>query len=392
MKSKLSIKNIAKITLFIIYAIVFLMIPISLPTSIGAIDFRPYWSSSFLLRNGQDFSNPSNMDLIERTLTGWNETYTMHAWFAPTGNLVLLPYTLFSFTRATYYWLITNIFIVFFSAILLWHNMKKKLWIPLIATFGFPATLLSLNAGQVNTLVVLGVVLFLFFIASKNDFAAGVSLALTTIKPHLVILTLPLVILDLSWRKKWFVLAGFLSTLFACAFILYILYPPWLYSFGQIIISGMNSFREAPSFPGLLVHTENYMLAIFGKWLWLIGLFSFTIVWWKLKNKLEQRILIDFSILIGMLISPIGWNYDHIMLLIPLIHVLEWISSGLLQIKDVFIITSVLIIIYLLSFYGHTLSISEVWFFWTPLAIVIIYIFAWKRKRLNSLNNLAKMG
>ena len=37
----------------------------------------------------------------------------MYAWFAPAGIILLLPYTLFDFTRATYYWFLTNIAVVF---------------------------------------------------------------------------------------------------------------------------------------------------------------------------------------------------------------------------------------------------------------------------------------
>lgn len=390
MKLRLSPKNIVGTALLIFGTVGFLTIPFSIPDNIGVGDFRPYWSSSFLLRHGQDFSNPTNMDLIERTLTGWNEPFTMYAWFAPTGNLLLLPYTLFSFKRATYYWLMTNILIVFLSAILLNYNTKIGIWIPLIVAFGFSATLHSLVLGQVNTLVLLGMVLFLFFTASRHDFAAGASLALTTVKPHLVILTLPLLILNVTWRKNWVVLVGFLSALTACAFILCILYPSWLNSFWQVITSGMSGFRVTPTIPGLLVHSGNHILVILGKWLWLVGLFSAIVVWWRFKNKLNQRILIDFSIIAGILISPIGWSYDHIVLLIPLMHVLEWMINNSLVKRDAIAILSGLVIVDLVSLYERTLSVSEVWFFWTPMIIMAIYVFAWKKKRSSDLNGLIK--
>jgi hypothetical protein len=382
MNISLSKKNI-KIALLLIGVVLFLIIPISLPAQIGATDFRPYWSSSFLLAHGQDFGNPANMDNIERTLTGWKEPYTMSAWFAPTGNLVLLPYILFPFTRATYYWLITNIAIVFLSVTLLWRNTKIHIWIPLGATFGFSMTMLSLIYGQVNTLVVLGLTLFLFFTESKRDFVAGMSLALTTIKPHLVILTLPLLILDIVWRKQWRVLAGFISTLIGCALALYILYPLWPVSFWQVVTSGLGSFREAPTIPGLLVHAGD---RTYGKWLWGAGLFLATIIWWKRKKELKQRTLIDASIIAGMILSPIGWSYDQIVLLIPLSHVLEWMIGSSLVRKDTIAITLILIIINLVSFYERTLSLSEVWFFWIPLVIMAVYVFAWKRKQYTVLN------
>ena len=115
----LSKRTVLKITVLTIGVIIFLVYPFPLPAKIGVLDFRPYWSSSFLLAHGQDFSDASKLYNIERALTGWSETYPMHAWFAPIGNVILLPYTIFPFTRAAYYWLLTNIAVVFLGTLLI---------------------------------------------------------------------------------------------------------------------------------------------------------------------------------------------------------------------------------------------------------------------------------
>lgn len=370
------LKNIAALVLLIILIIGVLIFPIPIHSNIGSGDFRPYWSSSFLLRNGQDFSNLSNMDWVERSQTNWRESYTMSAWFAPTGNLILLPYTFLSFTRAVYYWLITNIFVVFLSAMLLWQHIKTHTWIPLGVFFTFSATLVSLYMGQVNTLVVLGLSLFIFLSTTKHEFLAGTCLILLTIKPHLVILTLPLLILNIFWQRKTRILAGFISALVLCALILWSINLYWLNSFWQVITSGMSSFREAPTIPGLLVHAGYG----YGKWLWMIVLSLAMLIWWKIKDKVNQRTLIDTTILIGMLVSPIGWSYDHIILLIPLLHVFEWMVGNTLSKGNIIVVALLLVIANSLSFYQRTLSVSEVWFFWIPLVSLIIYIFSWKQK------------
>jgi len=100
----------------------------------------------------------------------------------------------------------------------MWRNTASRVWIPLVTIFGFSMTLLSLIFGQVNTLVVLGLALFTYFSELRRDYAAGASLALTTIKPHLVLLTLPLLIIDIVRRRQWRVFIGFVGVL-AGAFI-----------------------------------------------------------------------------------------------------------------------------------------------------------------------------
>ncbi len=377
--TSLSKQTALKIVLLIVGASIFLAIPLQIPAKIGSIDFRPYWSSSFLLAHGQDFSDPSKLDNVERTLTGWSESYTMLAWFAPTGNLVLLPYTIFPFPRATYYWLITNVTIVFFSALLIWGNTTSPIWIPLIATFGFSMTLLSLIFGQVNTLVMLGMALFLFFSASRRDYAMGASLILTTIKPHLLILTLPLLLIDIIRRKQWRVFAGFAGALAGCALILFYLYPAWPVSFWRLVASGMDSAREVPTLSGLFVMAGD---RTWGKWIWAVGLFFAIIVWWKHGKEWDRRSLIDVSILVGMMIAPIGWSYDQIMLLFPLLRILEWVVNGSLTRKDAIVVALALIIINGITFYERIVTPSEVWFFWVPLAVAVVYAFAKQRKLL----------
>lgn len=375
-KNILSKPTVLKIILLTTGVTIFLVIPFSLPAQIGVIDFRPYWSSSFLLAHGQDFSDPINMYNIEQALTGWSETYTMHAWFAPLGNLVLLPYTLLPFTRAAYYWLLTNIAVMFLSPLLIWFKTDRRTWIPILAAFGFSMTLLSLIAGQINTLVVLGLALFLFFSESRRDYAAGIGLALTTIKPHLVILTLPLLLLDIMRRKQWRLFTGFVLALFGCALILFAFYPAWPLSFWHLVADGMSSTRETPTLAGLFVVAGEYT---WGKWIWVLGLFFSIAAWWKRGTDWDRRTLIDVSILGGIVVSPIGWSYDQVILLFPILRVLEWAADGSLERKDAFAVSLVLILANAFTFYERILSPSEVWFFWVPLIVAAVYFFAWER-------------
>lgn len=374
----LSLKKTILIALLFIIMFVMLIIPVQLPAEVGAVDFRPYWSSTYLLARGEDFGSLAKMDAVERTLTGWDKPYTMSAWFAPIGNVILLPYTLFSFPRAVYYWLLTNIVVVFSSALLLWRNRKRRAWLPLIVTFGFSMTLISLMYGQVNTLVLLGIALFLHFVSQKRHFAAGASLVLTTVKPHLVILTLPLLLVDLLRRKQWRALTGFCGALTGCVAVLFLLNPPWLQHFYNVVAFGMGTFRETPTLNGLLVAAGERVL---GKWLWIGGLLT-ALLLWRLRGKdWDQRSMIDVSILAGLMLAPVGWSYDQVMLLVPLLHVLEWAADGSLARRDAALVSITLIIANALTFYQRSFELSEVWFFWVPLAAAALYVFARRRKK-----------
>lgn len=373
-----SIRIILGIFTAIAVLCILFFVPFPLPDGIGLIDFRPYWSSSLLLANGQDFSDPELMDTVERTLTGWDKPYTMSAWFSPIGNLVLLPYTFLPFARAGYYWLLTNIAILFFSALLLWHNTNKHKWIAPVSTFCFSMTLLSLIFGQVNTLVFMGLALFLFFGEKGYDFLSGASLILTTIKPHLVILTLPILLLELLRRRRLRELVGFGFVLLGCALVLFILYPRWHLSFWYLVRSGMETARETPTLGGLLV-IEGYHTG--AKWIWVVGLFFAIAIWWKLRKNWSKRSIIDATLLAGMIIAPVGWSYDQVILLFPILSILEWAVNGSIGTKDAVAVTLILILINAITFYERILSPSEVWYFWVPIAITGVYLYAFQRRK-----------
>jgi hypothetical protein len=382
-------KIILLTSLLILISISILSLPFPQSIEIGTGDFRPYWSASYLLANHQDFSDISNMAYVERTYTGWTEPITMMAWFAPTGNFVLLPYTLFPFNRAAFLWLISNILVVSISIFLLWNKVKIYLWIPFIVVFGFSMTLLSLYVGQINTLVLLGLAIFISLDKNKYDYLKGASLVLITIKPHLVILTLPLIVLNCLRNKQWRILLGFFCTLTVMVLILYFLYPKWPISFWKLITSGMGSLRNAPTISGLLLIVFGQM---WGKWLWL-PLLIFTIIYWFFRGKKwDFRTMVDISLILGLFISPLGWSYDQIILLIPVISILGWMVKGSLPKVYTIILSIIFLLSNGISYVMRIMVINDVWFFWIPLMVQIVYIIGKTKSNNMVLINLKKIN
>jgi hypothetical protein len=367
MKYKLiaSLDGTKKNILLFFFLILVLLIVMFTPESfsIGTGDFRPYWSATYLLAQGQDFSDITLIDHIERTRTGWDQSFTMMAWFAPSGMVILLPFTLLPFEKAAFLWLLTNILVLSATAFLLWNDINRKIWIPLLAVFAFPMTLLSLFVGQINTLVLFGLAVFISLKKPEHQYLRGIGLALTTIKPHLVILTLPLIILDCIYKKQWKILIGFFGSLLVCSIILFAFYPSWPISFWNLISSGMSTIRETPTLSGLIAYTTGQPWA---KWLWIPGLILSSIIWWRRKKNLDQNEMIIISIIMGLLISPVGWSYDQIVLLIPILFLLGNLLNNkipiTLRIKTILL----LIIIYIISFFMRILNLNEVMFFWIP--------------------------
>ena len=246
---------------------------------------------------------------------------------------------------------------------------NRKIYIPLLAIFTFSMTLLSLYVGQINILVLFGLAIYLSFDKTEHPYLQGIGLALTTIKPHLVILTLPLIILDSIYKKQWKILIGFISALLFCSIILFALYPTWPISFWNLVSTGMSTIRETPTFSGLIAFTTGQT---WGEWLWMPGLVVLFITWWIKKEKWNFKKTIYLSIPLSLLLSPIGWGYDQIILLIPICILLNRMVNKKVTKKLSIIIFVSLFIIYAISFAMRIFSPNEVWFFWVPLWIWIM--------------------
>lgn len=365
-----------KYILALTFAIAILLLPVSLPFGAGDWDLQAYWSSTYLLAHGQDFSNTQALGEIEHTLTTRQDPSTLYSWFSPIGNVVLLPFVLIPFSKAVYYWLVLNIAILFCITVLIWENTNARIWIPLLAVFSFSMTVFSLVFGQINFLEVLGLALFILFSKTNRPYLAGASLVLTTIKPHLVILTLPILFLDLIRKKEWQALVGFLVTLAFCFVVLFALYPLWIQSFFKIILSGMSTVRETPTINGLLVLMGEYRL---GKLLWLIVLLI-GIIWWLWDGRnWDRHTFVDLSLIIGMIVAPVGWSYDQVMLLFPILKLLSWAVADQLPGKTSKVIIVSLISANVFSWFLRIFSPSDVWFFWVPLLVLALYLIAKKQ-------------
>ncbi len=99
---------------------------------------------------------------------------------------------------------------------------------------------------------------------------------------------------------------------------------------------------------------------------------------WRLET------MIDVSLLTGLLVAPVGWSYDQVMLLVPLIHLLGWTVDGSLRKGQILLVAASLAAADVFSFLVRGAATSEVWFFWVPLAVAAVYAFAWRARRENA--------
>lgn len=373
-----------KLGVLILCLVVLLVMPPVLPPRIGQIDFPAYWSASYLLLRGENFGDPTRLLEIEKTLTTWPETYPMVTWNPPWLLVVLLPYTFVPFERAAWWWMLTNITLVSLSAVMLWQTQTTTVsarrwvqWAPVWA-FAFAPTLTALIAGQVNLMVLAGIAGYLFFRQRQQYGWSGILLALTMVKPHLVYLTVPLVLYVELQQRHWRVLAGFLGTLGMLTLVVFLRRPTFLFDYAMAVEGGRLFGYVTPTLGGIL--------ALLSGWDgWKVSgaaLLPLTIWYTHRVKTFNVPRLVEVTLMMSIITAPFGWSYDFVILLVPLFAIFGWMAEGTLARNQVILIGGLMVLADALIFYQRVASPPESYFFWIPLVIAGFYAWILARRRM----------
>lgn len=373
-----------RLGLLFVCVMLLLIMPPVLPSRIGQIDFPAYWSASYLLARGENFGDPARLLEIEQTLTTWPETYAMLTWNPPWLLALLLPYTLVPFERAAWWWMLTNIALVSISALMLWQmcapiaTTRRMMPFAPVFAFTFAPTLTALIAGQVNTLVLTGIAGYLFFRQRQQYGWAGIFLALTMVKPHLVYVTVPLALYVELRQQNWRVLAGFLGTLSALTLIVFLRRPLFLLDYATTVEGGRLFEYVTPTLGGILA-----LLFGWDGWKLMAVMILPLALWYAHRSKtFTMPRLVEATLIISMITAPFGWSYDFIILLVPLFTILTWLMEGVIARSEIIIISGLMVLANALIFYQRVLSPPEFYFFWIPLVVAGIYAWMFARKRM----------
>ena len=358
-------------------------------------DFLAYWSAAYLLADSQDAHDRTLLLAVEQEHTGWQKEYAVFVWNPPWLLALLLPLAWLPYFQAVWFWMLLNIVLFFVASVLLWVTLaqteaaRRLGWLGTPITFFFAPTLLTLVMGQINTLVLVGLAAFFYFYKREQLGWAGMALALTTVKPHLVYLTLPLIVW-LTWqRRQWRVWLGFAALLLGLTTVVLLFRPTFLSEYAMGVGNGRLLTYNSPTIGGIL-HS-------FLGWQWakLIGIVLLPLGLWflgKWGDQMADADLIGWSLLLSVSSAPFGWSYDQIVLLFPLFQIVLWIGEGRLRSKRAgYLLLLLLVGINLLTYYLRLQNVHEVYYFWVPLSLLLLYSWAYQGRNDISLEQTSSL-
>jgi hypothetical protein len=359
------------------------------PTSVGTSDFIGYWACARLLFLGQDPYDADNILQTQREAYP-DRAYPMYSWNPPWSCVLLLPLGALPFPQATTTWLLVNLLLIAASSLGAWwlfdgQRSSSAQWIALPIAFLFAQTLTVLDTGQITTFMLVGVTGFLVAFKLHRDMLAGASLALVTIKPHLVFLWLPLVFLWTLDTRRWRVWLGFALALAISLIVLTVFLPSWPQAYSAILDSPPINWAT-PTLGGLMAIAwgENW-----ARFLGLLFLPAVILLWWKTRHCSPE--LVTAGLLpISLALAAFGWSYDQILLLLPIMAIVVSLVRRQLPPREAWITAALLGIFAIALFVQRTRAANEFHYLWVPWAVLLIG--AWTAWRYSQAHRRSRDG
>lgn len=239
---KLSSKSVAG---FLVLSMVFVILVVAVhqlfTTKVpGANDFYSRWKGAQLFfLEGMDPYSPEAGEAIQVGMYGRpalpDEDQVLFVYPFYTAFL-LIPLVGLSYDWAQAIWLVVVMFsliggIVLCLRLVDWPMPPWLLGVTLLWTTVFYNSARTIILGQFAALVFLWLAGSLWALQRKRDVLAGVLLALTTIKPQMVFLLIPALMLWGLGQRRWRFMGGFAAAMIALLGLSFLLLPGWLPGF-----------------------------------------------------------------------------------------------------------------------------------------------------------------
>jgi hypothetical protein len=294
-------------------------------------DVAVYWVGGRLNAEGANPYDGTSVHEMQRAI-GLTGTAIM-MWHPPWTLTLVMPIGMLPPRIAYGIWILTNLALLIASTELLWRGFGGRpgqRWIAHLLALTSAPTVFLIGGAQITAIVLFGLAGFLTAAKANRPFLAGMVGALTAIKPHLLLIFALWLVFD-AFRSRFgrrVVAGGVLVGAAAC--ILPTLANPEVWSQYVAATTGPSSADH--------YNLTYWSLPLAGWWLrsavpgqpfwvqWLplaIAVLAFSF-WYRAVRRSGERSVEDLPWIVGvsLLAAPYGvWQYDLILLLVPLLAV-----------------------------------------------------------------------
>jgi hypothetical protein len=340
-------------------------------------DFVEYWSAArILLAKGNPYS-PDAILSAELT-TGFPGKQPLLMWNPPWTLPFILPFGALSYGKASAAWLLLNLAIVFACADSLWREyggVPRQRWLAWLMAASFFPLLTSLGLGQIGSLMLLGITLFLRY-QSSRPLLAGAATILIAIKPQLLYLFWILLLLECLRQRNWKLLVSSAGALLVASLVP-VLFRPSIWR-DYLELAGSGEVLRYPS-PNL----GTLLRALFGDRAWLQFLpplfgAAWAVFFWRFRHQdWNWSGQLPLLLLVSLVTTAYGWLFDQIVLLPAVIQVAVLLArcdgQPRRQALAIYVSTNMLMVVFV------ALRKTGTAYTWTAPAWLAMYLWLWWR-------------
>lgn len=352
------------------------------PTLLCLDDFVEYWSAARLNLKGGNPYDPDQMETLQRQI-GRVEQVPIMMWNPPWTLALAMPISLFPYPASRLIWFLLSIAAIVWCTDSLWITYggasHQRWWAWLVAlTFG--PSLHVLKAGQVSPFLFLGIVGFLHLISYGREWWAGATLALASLKPHLVYLVGLAVLFWAVENRRWRVLLGGAAAIALAVGVTWAINPALLSQYIFALTHYPPEQWATPTLGGVL----RLLLGVDKFWLQfvpsVVGGVWFALYWWRHRSGWDWLQRLPLVVLVSVLTAAYGWTFDCTILLVAVLPAAVTLSRNSWQ-------TSPIARAGLLGSYtvvnGWALfsSMDQIWYWWMVPFFLVWYLLVLKIAR-----------
>jgi hypothetical protein len=234
--------------------------------------------------------------------------------------------------------------------------------------------------GQYAGLIFLWLMACLVALRRRADLLAGALLALTTIKPQMVFLVIPALLLWALWQRRWRFVAGFAGSMMMLVGLSFLLLPSWMVGFiEQASAYPGYTFTGSPLwvitghyFPQLGTPVENLLIVLFMIYLLVRG----RSLLGESTVSTEFLIVISLTLILANMIVVRTATTNYIVMYLPLFLGLQAVSRASGKVVVAALLLSMLVgfwWLFLATISGDT----EAPINYLPLPVVLMIMLVW---------------
>jgi hypothetical protein len=322
-------KLFQRLSLWLVLLIAVLVLTYQFGQLSGAIlsiddDFLEYWTAGQLIVTGQNPYSPEQMFALQKELGRLRE-YPLMMYNPPWTLTIALLFSFFSYPTARVLWFLIMVAAILLSADVAWRHYggpSRYRWLAGCLALTFIPTLISLNIGQINPLVLLGLSGFLYFSRRAQWGWAGSCLAVATIKPQLLYLLWPALLLWVVRYRQWSLVGGGMIAVMAGLVIPLILYPELLNGYVDLTLYYPAAVWWGPPTWGSLLRVWFGEQKVWLQWLpATLGFVWLLIYWHRNRFSWDWDMALPHILLVSFLTGVYGWVHDQTVLILVIVHV-----------------------------------------------------------------------